>query len=82
MAQCSFLQAKVVQDLKTGCVTSDFGALAHGAFISVPKRNCAYLVKTQRNSTWNSRTLGYSRVALSHPKNYLFLGFKKTALRI
>lgn len=64
--------AKVVQDPKTGCVTFDFGALAHGAFISVPKRNRAYLVKTQRNSTRNSGTPGYSRVSLSHPKKIIY----------
>lgn len=67
-----FCSAKVVQDLKTGYITWDFGALAHGTCVSVPKINCAYLVKTQRNSTWNSCTLGYSRVYLSHQESYPF----------
>lgn len=74
--------AKVVQNLKTGYITFNFGAPAPGTFISVPKRNCAYLIKMQRNSIWNSYTLGYSRVSISHQKNYIFLGFTKIILRI
>lgn len=69
MQLCS---AKLVQDLKTGYITWDFGALAHGTFVSVPKIDCAYLVKTQRNSTWNSCTLVYSRVYLPYQERYQF----------